>query len=184
MYSRTKRTRPSGCTVRRYSARCCSARALRVHSNPDHQREDIITLLTLVDDPDAMRPSVTQSERRWLRSIDSTLALDDPARPARFSLARLRAASAAYQILTATRARNGSSGGPSSMPSTSSTVTDDSSSPSPKRSRPAPTNWINVAVVPAFRVREPSSGGLGSTNRTLPMGLDEGLTSRMTAFSM
>jgi hypothetical protein len=53
-----------------------------------------------------MRPSLTQAERRWLRSIEGTLALDDPALPSRFSLARLSAARAAYQILgrlTATR---------------------------------------------------------------------------------
>jgi hypothetical protein len=77
------------------------ARALPVHSRPEDQREDIITLLALVEDPDAMRPSLTQAERRWLRGIESTLALDDPALPARFSLARLRAARAAYQILVA-----------------------------------------------------------------------------------
>jgi hypothetical protein len=77
------------------------ARALPVHSRPEDQREDMITLLALVEDPDAMRPSFTQAERRWLRSIESTLALDDPALPARFSLARLRTARAAYQILVA-----------------------------------------------------------------------------------
>jgi hypothetical protein len=77
------------------------ARSLPVHSRPEDQREDIITLLALVEDPDAMRPSLTQAERRWLRSIESTLALDDPALPARFSLARLRAADAVYQILVA-----------------------------------------------------------------------------------
>jgi hypothetical protein len=77
------------------------ARALPVHSRPEDQREDIITLLALVEDPDAIRPSLTQAERRWLRSIENTLALDDPTLPARFSLARLRAARAAYQILIA-----------------------------------------------------------------------------------
>lgn len=77
------------------------ARALPVHSRPEDQREDIITLLAIVEDPAAMRPSLTQTERRWLQSIETTLALDDPALPARFSLARLRAARAAYQILVA-----------------------------------------------------------------------------------
>jgi hypothetical protein len=75
------------------------ARALPVHSRPEDQREDIITLLALVEDPDAMRRSLTQAERRWLRSIERTLALGDPALPTRFSPARLRAARAAYQIL-------------------------------------------------------------------------------------
>jgi hypothetical protein len=74
-----------------------------VHSRPEDQREDIITLLALVDDPHAMRKSITQTERRWLRNIEITLALDDPALAARFSLARLRAARAAYQILVAGR---------------------------------------------------------------------------------
>jgi hypothetical protein len=72
--------------------------ALPVHCRPEDQREDVIALLALVDDPDAMRRSLTQAERRCLRSTESTLALDDPALPARFSLARLRAARAAYQI--------------------------------------------------------------------------------------
>jgi hypothetical protein len=77
------------------------ARALPVHSRPEDQREDIIALLALVDDPHAMRTSITQTERRWLRNIEITLALDDPALSARFSLARLRAARAAFQILVA-----------------------------------------------------------------------------------
>jgi hypothetical protein len=77
------------------------ARALPVHSRPEDQREDVITLLGLVEDPAAMLPILRQAERRWLRSIESTLALDDPALPARFSLARLRAARAVYQILVA-----------------------------------------------------------------------------------
>lgn len=77
------------------------ARALPVHARPEDQREDIITLLALVEDPDAMRQSLTQAEGRWLRSIENTLALEDPALPERFSLARLRAARAAYQMLVA-----------------------------------------------------------------------------------
>jgi hypothetical protein len=48
-----------------------------------------------------MRQSITHTERRWLRKIEITLALGDPALEARFSLARLRAARAAYQILIA-----------------------------------------------------------------------------------
>ncbi len=77
------------------------ARALPVHSRPEDQREDLITLLALVKDPDAMGRSLTQAERGWLRNIESALALDDPALPGRFSLARLRAARSAYQILVA-----------------------------------------------------------------------------------
>jgi hypothetical protein len=77
------------------------ARALAVHSRPDDQRQDMITLLALVEDPHAMRGSITQTERRWLRSIETALALDDPGLSARFSPARLRAARAAYQILIA-----------------------------------------------------------------------------------
>jgi hypothetical protein len=84
-----------------FGALLLKARALPVHSRPEDQREDIITLLALVDDPDGMRRSPAQAERRWLRRIESTLALEDPALPARFSLARLRAARAAYQILVA-----------------------------------------------------------------------------------
>ncbi|HEY6781769.1 MAG TPA: hypothetical protein VI296_00910, partial [Candidatus Dormibacteraeota bacterium] len=68
---------------------------------PEDQRDDIITLLALIDDPEAMRPSLTQTEQPWLGSIRSTVALDDPALPARCSVARLRAARAVYQILLA-----------------------------------------------------------------------------------
>jgi hypothetical protein len=60
------------------------ARALPLHSKPEDQREDIITLLGLVDDPDAMRPSLTRAERPWHPSIESKLALEDRALPARF----------------------------------------------------------------------------------------------------
>jgi Protein of unknown function (DUF3040) len=77
------------------------ARALPVHSRPEDQREDMIALLALADDPHSMRQSITQTERRWLRNIETALALDDPALAARFSVARLRAARAAYQILIA-----------------------------------------------------------------------------------
>jgi len=50
------------------------ARSLMVHSDPDTQREDLLRLLALVDDPRAMTSDMRQSERRWSKTpkLDST----------------------------------------------------------------------------------------------------------------
>jgi hypothetical protein len=59
------------------------ARSLKVHRDPDSQREDLLTLLALVEDPRAMAGELTVAERRWLRAIetqvtdDTSRALDD-----------------------------------------------------------------------------------------------------------
>lgn len=75
------------------------ARALAVHSRPEDQRHDIVTLLSLLNDPRAAREQITRKEQSWLRAIDDRLALDDAALAEPFAAARLRVARAAYRIL-------------------------------------------------------------------------------------
>lgn len=76
------------------------ARALRVHSRPQDQRHDLVTLLSLLEDPRATRAQVTARELGWLRSISERLAIEDPGLDASFDAARLRAAHAAFALLT------------------------------------------------------------------------------------
>jgi hypothetical protein len=54
------------------------ARSLMVHHDPDAQREDLLTLLSLVEDPRAMAAEITRPERRWLRRAESRLRFDAP----------------------------------------------------------------------------------------------------------
>jgi hypothetical protein len=75
------------------------ARALPVHSQPEDQRHDLVSLLALLDDPGAAREELSGTERGWLRRIETGLALDDPALTESFDEARLRFARAAYQRL-------------------------------------------------------------------------------------
>jgi len=51
------------------------ARSLMVHSNPDTQREDLLQLLALVDDPRAMALEMRKSERKWLQDAEDRLDL-------------------------------------------------------------------------------------------------------------
>jgi hypothetical protein len=75
------------------------ARALSVHSRPHDQRHDLVTLLSLLDDPRAARAVITAKEVRWLRSIADRLSIDDSTFEATFGVARLRAARVAYRFL-------------------------------------------------------------------------------------
>jgi hypothetical protein len=77
------------------------ARSLGVHSRPQDQREDLVTLLSLLTDPRTARESMKTSERRWLRSIEATLDIEDRRLEALFDEARLRTARAAFQRLIA-----------------------------------------------------------------------------------
>ena len=38
-----------------------------VHNDPEAQREDLLLLLSLVEDPRAMAGDLKRSERKWLR---------------------------------------------------------------------------------------------------------------------
>jgi hypothetical protein len=75
------------------------ARSLSVHSQPEDQRHDLVTLLSLLDDPRSTRAEITTKEIGWLRSISDRLALEDPSLVESFAPARLRTARAAFRVL-------------------------------------------------------------------------------------
>lgn len=74
-------------------------RALSVHSRPQDQRHDLVTLLSMLDDPRAARAAISAKEVRWLRSIADRLAIDDPIFEETFDRARLRTARVAFRFL-------------------------------------------------------------------------------------
>jgi hypothetical protein len=47
-----------------------------VHRDPEAQREDLLRLLSLVEDPRVMAGEITRSERRWLRRVEPHLRFD------------------------------------------------------------------------------------------------------------
>jgi hypothetical protein len=67
------------------------ARSLLVHRDPEAQREDLLLLLSLVDDPRAMAEQLKRWERARLRNAVERLELDRPANGGaeRMRLARL-----------------------------------------------------------------------------------------------
>jgi hypothetical protein len=75
------------------------ARSMPVHSKPEDQREDLITLLGLLTDPRAAAATLKKGERKWLGAIEEQLNLGDPTLETRFGLAQLRVANAAFTIL-------------------------------------------------------------------------------------
>lgn len=54
------------------------ARALRVHHDADTQREDLLLLLSLVEDPRAIAVDLGKAERRWLRQAEPLLRFAEP----------------------------------------------------------------------------------------------------------
>jgi hypothetical protein len=62
-----------------------------VHHDPDAQREDLLLLLSRVEDPRELERELRRSERGWLRTAEGRLAFDRPANvgPERVGLARL-----------------------------------------------------------------------------------------------
>lgn len=75
------------------------ARSLMVHSDPATQREDLLRLLALIDDPREMAGELRKTERVWLTAAEGHLHLNDPG-----TLAPevLRRATLAYGLLTRT----------------------------------------------------------------------------------
>jgi hypothetical protein len=51
------------------------ARSLMVHSDPETQREDLLRLLALIEDPREMVAELRKTERRWLRVAEQRLNL-------------------------------------------------------------------------------------------------------------
>jgi hypothetical protein len=52
------------------------ARSLMKHSDPESQREDLLRLLGMVDDPRALAVELRPTERRWIRDAEERLAFD------------------------------------------------------------------------------------------------------------
>jgi hypothetical protein len=77
------------------------ARSLMVHHDPDAQREDLLLLLSLVDDPRAMATELRRSERGWLRKVEPRLGFD---RPALIDADARRRAQLAFRLLLAEQA--------------------------------------------------------------------------------
>ena len=76
------------------------ARSLMVHRDPDAQREDLLLLLSLADDPRAMAAELRKSERGWLRKAEPRLKFEEPAL---IGAAARRRARLAFQLLLAER---------------------------------------------------------------------------------
>jgi hypothetical protein len=72
------------------------ARSLMVHHDPDAQREDLLRLLALVEDPREMAADLRKTERQWLRRADHRL---DAGSPSTLSGADARRAVQAYALL-------------------------------------------------------------------------------------
>ncbi|MDA8067273.1 MAG: hypothetical protein M0T77_01465 [Actinomycetota bacterium] len=54
------------------------ARSLMVHSDPASQREDLMRLLSLIDDPRQLATGLRASERKWLAQAEGRLELSAP----------------------------------------------------------------------------------------------------------
>jgi len=72
------------------------ARSLMVHSDPESQREDLLRLLSLIEDPREMATSLRNSERRWLRVAEQRLRLSTPSVQ---NADAMRRAELAYRLL-------------------------------------------------------------------------------------
>lgn len=72
------------------------ARSLMVHSDPDTQREDLLRLLALIDDPRETAAELRKTERTWLRNAEQRLNLDGPSG---LDAETVRRAALAYQLL-------------------------------------------------------------------------------------
>jgi hypothetical protein len=74
------------------------ARSLMVHTDPETQREDLLRLLALVDDPRKMAAGISKAERRWLRRAGGRL---DPGGLSTLDPTNAQRAAQAYQLLLA-----------------------------------------------------------------------------------
>jgi len=77
------------------------ARALKVHKRTEDQRQDLIHLLSFVEDPRSMAADLRNRERKWLRDARVDLSLDDPLLQDRFSDEQLQLARLGLEILAA-----------------------------------------------------------------------------------
>lgn len=72
------------------------ARSLMVHSDPETQREDLLRLLALIDDPREMAADLRKTERKWLRVAEQRL---NPSGPGLLDAETMRRAGLAYRLL-------------------------------------------------------------------------------------
>lgn len=72
------------------------ARSLMVHNDPDTQREDLLRLLALIEDPREMARDLRRSERRWLRLAERRL---NPSGRSSLDTQTMRRAELAYRLL-------------------------------------------------------------------------------------
>jgi hypothetical protein len=72
------------------------ARSLLVHHDRAAQREDLLRLLSLVEDPGQAAAELTRAERRWLRRVEPELRLDDTSN---LTAVEFRRARQAYRLL-------------------------------------------------------------------------------------
>lgn len=75
------------------------ARSLQVHSRPEDQRQDLVTLLGLMTDPRAAAETMKASESQWLRNAQAALNIEDLDLDAVVDPMRLRIARAAWRRL-------------------------------------------------------------------------------------
>lgn len=73
------------------------ARSLMVHSDPETQREDLLRLLALIEDPRQTAADLRKTERKWLRDAEPRL---NPSGPSPLDLETIRRARLAYRLLT------------------------------------------------------------------------------------
>lgn len=72
------------------------ARSLMVHHDPDSQREDLLRLLSLLEDPREVSEQLTRNERKWLRKAGERLEIDAPSN---LNPDAARRAALAYELL-------------------------------------------------------------------------------------
>jgi hypothetical protein len=68
------------------------ARSLLVHHDPEAQREDLLRLLSLIEDPRTTAARISRPERRWLRRAEPRLRLDEPSNLSARDMRRARQA--------------------------------------------------------------------------------------------
>lgn len=73
------------------------ARSLMVHSDPATQRDDLLRLLALIDDPRMIAGELRKTERAWLKAAEGRLRLSDSST---LDAEGLRRATLAYRLLT------------------------------------------------------------------------------------
>ena len=73
------------------------ARSLLVHRDPDAQREDLLTLLSLIEDPRFAAAELKRTERGWVRNAEARLRLEEPSNR---SAVEMRRARQAFRFLT------------------------------------------------------------------------------------